>query len=63
VKKNRLLHTARTARSGKKNQYTIVLYKEKFEKESSVEIKIVFQEIGGKNLVSGLCFNSLKLRQ
>ena len=47
----------------KKNQFIIVLYSGKFEKENNVEVKVVFQKTGDKNLVSGLWFNSPKLRQ
>lgn len=47
----------------KKNQFIVVLYSGKFEKEDNVEIKVVIQKIGDKNLVSGLWFNSPKLRK
>lgn len=46
-----------------KDQYVVVLYKAKFEQEDAVEVKVVFQKVGDKNLVSGLWFNSPKLRR
>lgn len=42
---------------------TIVIYDAEFEKEKGVEVKVVFQKYGEKNLVSGLWFNSPKLRE
>lgn len=47
----------------KKDQYTVVLYKAAFEKEEGVSVKVVFAKFGEKNLVSGLWFNSPRLRQ
>ncbi|HNR89678.1 MAG TPA: DUF3887 domain-containing protein [Spirochaetota bacterium] len=46
-----------------KDQFVVVKYKGKFEREDGVEIKVVFQKIGDRDLVSGLWFNSPKLRQ
>jgi hypothetical protein len=45
------------------NQYTVVVYRGNFEAENNVEIKIIFQKLGDKILVSGLWFNSPKLRK
>ncbi len=47
----------------KKDQYIVVLYRGKFENEERVRIRVIFQKIGDKNLVSGLWFNSPKLRK
>lgn len=46
----------------KENQYIVVLYNGKFEKEDGVEIKLVTQTIENQKVVSGLWFNSPKLR-
>jgi len=46
-----------------KEPYTTVYYKAQFTNEpDGVIVRIVFQEIGGKPLVSGLWFDSPKLR-
>jgi hypothetical protein len=42
---------------------TILIYSAEFEEESGVEVRVVFMEYGDKNLVSGLWFNSPKLRE
>jgi Protein of unknown function (DUF3887) len=43
--------------------YTVVFYKAKFSKEpADVTMKFVFQESGGNALISGLWFDSPKLR-
>ena len=47
----------------KKGPHIVVLYKAEFEKESGVEVKVVFTKYGEKDLVSGLWFNSPKLRE
>ncbi|MCU0848325.1 MAG: DUF3887 domain-containing protein [Spirochaetes bacterium] len=47
----------------RQNQMIVIIYDGKFEKEDKVEIKLVLQKFGDKNLVSGLWFNSPKLRQ
>lgn len=47
----------------RKDQFIVVIWKGKFEQEDGVEIKVIFQKIGEKNLVSGLWFNSPKLRK
>ena len=47
-----------------KKPYTTVYYKAQYTNEpDGVIVRIVFQEIGGKPLVSGLWFDSPKLRQ
>ena len=47
-----------------KDQYTIVYYKAKFSQEpKDVIVKVVFEEITGEIYVSGLWFDSPKLRQ
>lgn len=46
-----------------KDSYKIVIYNGEFEKESGVEIKVVLNKYGDKDLVSGLWFNSPKLRK
>ncbi|MFP4364600.1 MAG: DUF3887 domain-containing protein [Spirochaetia bacterium] len=46
----------------REDQYIIMLYSGKFEKEDDVTIKIVFQEYLNSPLVSGLWFDSPKLR-
>jgi len=46
------------------NQYTIVFYKARFTQETAdVTVQIAFHEVSGKNLVSGLWFNSPNLRK
>jgi len=47
----------------RKDQFIIVYYNAVFENESDVEVKVVFQKYGEKNLVSGLWFNSPGLRE
>lgn len=47
----------------KKDQFIAVIYNAEFEKESGVSVKVVFAKYTDKNLVSGLWFNSPKLRQ
>jgi len=47
----------------KKNQYVVVMYKAEFERESGVNVKVVFAKYADKNLVSGLWFDSQKLRE
>lgn len=47
----------------KQDQYEIILYSAEFEKESGVQVKVVLQKYGEKYLVSGLWFNSPKLRE
>ncbi|MEW6771455.1 MAG: DUF3887 domain-containing protein [Bacillota bacterium] len=47
----------------KQGPATIVIYDAEFEKEKGVEVKVVFQKYEEKNLVSGLWFNSPKLRE
>lgn len=42
---------------------TLVIYNAEFEKESGVEVKVVFTKNREKNLVSGLFFDSPKLRE
>lgn len=42
--------------------YTVVYYKAKYTGESEVTVKVVFIEAGGKQYVSGLWFDSPKLR-
>ena len=47
-----------------KDQYMIVHYKAKFTDEpGDVTVRVVFQEIGGEMKVSGLWFDSPKLRE
>jgi len=43
--------------------YKIVIYNAEFEKESGVQVRVVFIEHIDKNLVTGLWFNSPKLRE
>ncbi|MEW6574459.1 MAG: DUF3887 domain-containing protein [Bacillota bacterium] len=58
------LYKSRTvAKVEKQGPATIVIYDADFEKEKGVEVKVVFQKYGEKNLVSGLWFNSPKLRE
>ena len=47
----------------KKDQFIAVIYNAEFEKESGVSVKVVFAKYADKNHVSGLWFNSPKLRQ
>ena len=46
-----------------KGPLTILIYSAEFENESGVEVRVVFLEYGDNNLVSGLWFNSPKLRE
>lgn len=58
------LYKSRTvSKVQKQGPGTIVIYDAEFEKEKEVEVKVVFQKYGEKNLVSGLWFNSPKLRE
>ena len=58
------LYQSRTvSRVEKEGPATVVVYAAEFEKESGVEVKVVFQKYGERNLVSGLWFNSPKLRE
>jgi major membrane immunogen (membrane-anchored lipoprotein) len=58
------LYKSRTvSKVQKQGRGTIVIYDAEFEKEKGVEVKVVFQKYGEKNLVSGLWFNSPKLRE
>ncbi len=46
------------------DEFTIVHYKTKFSQEpDTVIVRVIFREIGGKVYVSGLWFDSPKLRQ
>jgi hypothetical protein len=46
------------------NQYTIVYYKARFTQESGdVTVQVVFHEVSGQNLVSGLWLDSPNLRK
>jgi len=45
-----------------KGTYTIVYYKAKFTREPEVIVKVVFQETAGAVYVSGLWFDSPRLR-
>ena len=47
----------------KKDQYKIALYEAVFSKEKNVKVKVVLQKIGEDNKVSGLWFDSKKLRK
>lgn len=47
----------------KQGEATVVIYNADFEKENGVEVRVVFTQDGEKNLVSGLFFNSPKLRE
>ena len=47
----------------KQEQFTVVEYDGDFENEKGVTVKVVMQKFGEKNLVSGLWFNSPKLRK
>jgi hypothetical protein len=42
---------------------TILIYSAEFENESGVEVRVVFFDYGDNNLVSGLWFNSPRLRE
>ncbi|MCX8181792.1 MAG: DUF3887 domain-containing protein [Candidatus Methanomethyliaceae archaeon] len=42
--------------------YTVVYYKAKYTEETEVTVRVVFAEAGGKQYVSGLWFDSPKLR-
>jgi maltose-binding protein MalE len=58
------LYKSRTvSKVQKQGSGTLVIYNAEFEKESGVEVKVVFTKDGEKNLVSGLFFNSPKLRE
>lgn len=58
------LYKSRTvSKVQKQGPATLVIYNAEFEKESGVEVKAVFTKDGEKNLVSGLFFNSPKLRE
>ncbi len=46
----------------KKDQFYVIMYKGKFEKEDNVKISLSIQKIKDKYFVSGLWFNSPKLR-
>ena len=50
-------------KTGTEGGYTAVYYKAKFTLEPEVTVKVVFQESDGKVYVSGLWFDSPKLRQ
>ena len=47
----------------KKNQYSIVEYTAEFENEKEVNVKVVLVKLKDAYLVSGLWFNSPKLRK
>ncbi len=47
----------------KQGPFIIVIYSAEFEGENGVQVRVVFLEYGDKNLVSGLWFNSPKLRE
>ena len=47
----------------KKDRFIIVIYKGDFEKESGVAVKVVFANYLDKYYISGLWFDSPKLRQ
>jgi hypothetical protein len=58
------LYKSRTfSKVEKQGEATIVIYTAEFGKESEVEVKVVFTPDGEKNLVSGLFFDSPKLRE
>ena len=50
-------------KAGKEAGFTTVYYKTKFTQEPEVIAKVVFREIAGEVYVSGLWFDSPKLRQ
>uniref|UniRef100_A0A7C1F2V9 DUF3887 domain-containing protein n=1 Tax=Ammonifex degensii TaxID=42838 RepID=A0A7C1F2V9_9THEO len=57
------LYKSRTvSKVQKQGPATLVIYNAEFEKESGVEVKVVFTKDGEKNLVSGFFLNSPKLR-
>lgn len=47
----------------KQGPFIVVIYSAEFEKESGVEVRVVFLKYDEKNFVSGLWFNSPKLRE
>lgn len=47
----------------KQDQFTVVEYAGDFENEKEVTVKVVLQKFGEKNMVSGLWFNSPRLRK
>lgn len=49
-------------RVSEKTSFIAIDYKADFEKEKGVNVRVVFKKYGDKNLVSGLWFNSPKLR-
>ncbi|TES91009.1 MAG: DUF3887 domain-containing protein [Candidatus Cloacimonadota bacterium] len=49
-------------RVSEKPSFIAIDYKADFEKEKGVNVRVVFKKYGDKNLVSGLWFNSPKLR-
>jgi len=63
VSKLGLYKTRTVSKIYKQGPSTIVIYNAEFEKEKGVEVKVVFQKYEEKNLVSGLWFNSPKLRK
>ena len=50
------------SKAQKQEQGTLVIYDTEFEKESEVKVRVVFTKKGDKNLISGLFFDSPKLR-
>jgi len=50
-------------KAGTEGGYTTVYYKAEFTLEAEVTVKVVFQETEGEVYVSGLWFDSPKLRQ
>jgi len=47
----------------KKGPYRVVVYRAEFDREKEVELTLSFMKYGNRNLVSGLWFNSPKLRE
>jgi hypothetical protein len=57
------LYESRTvSKVEKQGEATVVVYQAEFEKEGGVKVTVVFTPDGEKNLVSGLFFDSPKLR-
>ena len=51
-----------SSRIYRKEKFIAVIYEADFEKEKGVTVRVVFQKYGEKNMVTGLWFNSPKLR-
>ncbi|HRY28964.1 MAG TPA: DUF3887 domain-containing protein [Elusimicrobiota bacterium] len=57
-----LYQTRGLPRTLKLKDATVMVYRARFENEPEAEVRVVFREVGGQRRVSGLLFNSPKLR-